>query len=87
MEFEFTFKWNTRKKKINNKRKQKKQQKRTHTCTKNYKYTFATKTNQDLKQGLPLYSTIVQREFKHIAYALLFSRRSDCDKHTCQRVL
>ena len=34
-------------------------------------------------QGLPFHSTIVQREFTYIAYALLFSCRSDWDKHTC----
>ena len=31
-------------------------------------------------QGLPFHSTIVQREFTYIAFALLFSRRSDRDK-------
>ena len=34
-------------------------------------------------QGLPFYSAIVLREFTYIAYALLFSHRLDCDKHTC----
>ena len=38
-------------------------------------------------QGLPFHRTIVQREFIHIAYALLFSRRSDCDKNIYQRML
>ena len=32
-----------------------------------------------LVQGLPFHSTIVQKEVTHIAYALLFSRRSDCE--------
>ena len=36
-----------------------------------------------VEQALPFHGTIVQREFAHIAFALLFSRRSDCDKHTC----
>ena len=40
-----------------------------------------------LKQVLPFHSTIVQREFTHIAYALLFSCRLDCNKHICQRIL
>ena len=43
--------------------------------------------NKTVNQGLSFQSTIVQREFTHIAYALLFSRRSDSDKHTCQRML
>ena len=30
-----------------------------------------------VNQGLPFHSTIVQREFTHIAYALLFRRLSD----------
>ena len=38
---------------------------------------------EEIKKGLPFPGTIVQREFTHIAYGLLFSRRSDCDKHTC----
>ena len=33
------------------------------------------------KQGLPFHNTIVQGEFTSIAQALLFSHRSDCDKH------
>ena len=37
-----------------------------------------------VNQGLPFHSTIVHREFIHIAYAFLFRRRLDCDKHTCQ---
>ena len=36
------------------------------------------------RQWLPYHSTIVQRESTHIGYALLFSRRSDWDKHTCR---
>ena len=30
--------------------------------------------NKSYEQGLPVYSTIMRREFIHIAYALLFSR-------------
>ena len=50
-------------------------------------YTLTQQTVIYLNQGLPFHSTIVQREFTHIAYALLFSRRSDCIKHTCQQML
>ena len=35
-----------------------------------------------LKQELLFHSTTVVREFTHIAYTLLFSRRSDCDEYT-----
>ena len=56
--------------------------------------TSTTAIPKLLHQELPYHSTIVLRELTHIAYALLVSRRSDqigrgsdCDKHTCQRML
>ena len=49
-----------------------------------YATSYNIKIALCLDQGLPFHSTIVQREFTHIAYALLFSRRSDCGEHKCQ---